>query len=109
MIRAPDFWSGFFFTIVYILKGFGRHFTAFYIFVAQILVQPVSHFAPQMKAGIISRSRNTVIFVRIIGALKIYIILYHGFDHFDAILKMDIIISSAMDDEEFSFYSIRKI
>jgi len=91
------------------LKGFCRHFTAFYIFVAQILVQPVSHFAPQMKAGIISRPRNTVIFVRIVGALKIYIIPYHGFDHFDAILKMDIIISRAMDDEEFSFYPIRKI
>jgi len=62
-----------------------------------------------MKAGIITRSRNTVIFVRIVGALKIYIIPYHAFDHFDAILKMDVIISRAMDNEEFSFYPIRKI
>ena len=50
-----------------------------------------------MKAGIICPPRNTVIFVRIIGALKIYIISYHRFDHSDAILKMHIIISRAME------------
>jgi len=71
--------------------------------------QPVGHLTPQMKAAIINRCRNTVIFFRITGALKIYNISSDRIDHFDPILKMDIIISRAMDDEEFSFYPIRKI
>ena len=81
----------------------------FFAFSCSDLVQPVGHLTPQMKVAIINRCRNTVIFFRITGALKIYNISSDRIDHFDPILKMDIIISRAMDDEEFSFYPIRKI
>ena len=62
-----------------------------------------------MKAGIVRRPRNAVVFIGIIGALKIYIVPDHGFDHFNTVLKMHIIISCTMNDEKLSLNSVRKI
>ena len=89
-------------------KGFCGYFY-FLHFRAQIWYNQLVILLHKWKLLLSIVAEILLFFFRIIGALKIYNISYDRIDHFDPILKMDIIISRAMDDEEFSFYPIRKI
>ena len=69
------------------------------VFVTHIFNDPVRHFAPEMKARIIYRTGNAMIFIGIVRTFKVDIAFNQGRYHLGGILKMNIVVRSAMNEQ----------
>src|SRR5689334_6336181 len=79
------------------------------IFIPNVFKYPLGHLAPKMEGCIICHPGNAMILIRVICAFKINVIFYKRRYHLGTVLKVNIIICQAMNDQVFALDHIGEI